>query len=164
MDIEISRDLQHYKESFVMGLTAKQFIFSALSLGAGAGVVLGLYNKIGMTLSCYLATPIVVPIALTGFYNHNGLSFWQTVRKMIKMSFFNKPCLYRSTEDVELIKEAFAEEQKLIAQQQKKEAKAHPDGKEDFRTVKKRAKRLIILTVGILTVTVAGVLAYKFMR
>ena len=78
MDIEISRDLQHYKESFVMGLTAKQFIFSALSLGAGAGVVLGLYNKIGMTLSCYLATPIVVPIALTGFYNHNGLSFWQT--------------------------------------------------------------------------------------
>ena len=44
MDIEISRDLQHYKESFVMGLTAKQFIFSALSLGAVAGVVLGLYN------------------------------------------------------------------------------------------------------------------------
>lgn len=65
---------------------------------------------------------------------------------------------------MELIKEAFAEEQKLIAQQQKKEAKAHPDGKEDFHAVKKRAKRLIILTVGILTVTVAGVLAYKFMR
>ena len=44
------------------------------------------------------------------------------------------------------------------------QAKAHPDGKEDFHAVKKRAKRLIILTVGILTVTVAGVLAYKFMR
>ena len=121
MDIEISRDLQHYKESFLMGLTVKQFTFSVLSLGAGAGIVLGLYNKIGMTLSCYLATPVVVPIALTGFYNHNGLSFWQTVRKMVQMSFFNKPCLYRSTENADLIKSAYEEEQKIAAQQQKKE-------------------------------------------
>ena len=68
MDIEISRDLQHYKESLVMGLTVKQFIFSALSLGVGAGIVLGTYNKIGMTLSCYLATPIVVPISISHVY------------------------------------------------------------------------------------------------
>lgn len=33
MDIEISRDLQHYKESFLMGLTVKQFTFSVLSWG-----------------------------------------------------------------------------------------------------------------------------------
>lgn len=88
MDIEISRDLQHYKESFLMGLTVKQFTFSVLSLGAGAGIVLGLYDKIGMTLACYLATPVVVPIALTGFYNHNGLSFWQTVGRMVLDVFF----------------------------------------------------------------------------
>lgn len=163
MDIEISRDLQHYKESLVMGLTVKQFVFSALSLGIGAGIVLGTYNKIGMTLSCYLATPIVVPIALTGFYNHNGLSFWQTVRKMVYMSFFNKPCLYQSTENTKLIKTAYNEEQKVIEQQQKKNKKGQSSGKEDFNMVKKKAIRVILITAGILITAVAGVCAYKFL-
>ena len=27
MEIELSEDLQHYKESLVLGLTAKQFVF-----------------------------------------------------------------------------------------------------------------------------------------
>ena len=35
MEIELSEDLQHYKESLVLGLTAKQFLFSALALGVG---------------------------------------------------------------------------------------------------------------------------------
>ena len=164
MDIEISRDLQHYKESFLMGLTVKQFTFSVLSLGAGAGIVLGLYDKIGMTLACYLATPVVGPIALTGFYNHNGLSFWQTVGRMVQMSFFNKPCLYQSTENVDWIKDAYGEEQKIATQQQKKEKKGLSDGQEDFNMVKKKAKRMILLTVGALVVAVAGILAFRLMK
>lgn len=51
MEIELSEDLQHYKESLVLGLTAKQFLFSALALGVGTGIVLLLYEKIGITLS-----------------------------------------------------------------------------------------------------------------
>lgn len=74
MDIELSEDLQHYKESFVLGLTVKQAFFSLLSLGAGTAIVLLLYQKIGITLSCYVATPVVVPLALTGFYNYHGLT------------------------------------------------------------------------------------------
>ena len=77
MDIELSEDLQYYKESFILGLTVKQAIFSILALGTGTAIVLLLYNKIGITLSCYVATPFVVPLALTGFYNYHGLSFWQ---------------------------------------------------------------------------------------
>ena len=38
MEIELSEDLQHYKESLVLGLTAKQFLFSALALGVGMGL------------------------------------------------------------------------------------------------------------------------------
>lgn len=91
MEIELSEDLQHYKESLVLGLTAKQFLFSALALGVGTGIVLLLYEKIGITLSCYVATPFVVPLALTGFYNYHGLTFWQFAGKMIYFSFFNPP-------------------------------------------------------------------------
>ena len=90
MEIELSEDLQHYKESLVLGLTAKQFLFSALALGVGTGIVLLLYEKIGITLSCYVATPFVVPLALTGFYNYHGLTFWQFAGKMIYFSFFIK--------------------------------------------------------------------------
>ena len=90
MEIELSEDLQHYKESLVLGLTAKQFLFSALALGVGTGIVLLLYEKIGITLSCYVATPFVVPLALTGFYNYHGLTFWQFAGKMIYFSFFNQ--------------------------------------------------------------------------
>ena len=91
MEIELSEDLQHYKESLILGLTAKQFLFSALALGVGTGIVLLLYEKIGITLSCYVATPFVVPLALTGFYNYHGLTFWQFAGKMIYFSFFNRP-------------------------------------------------------------------------
>ena len=87
MEIELSEDLQHYKESLVLGLTAKQFLFSALALGVGTGIVLLLYEKIGITLSCYVATPFVVPLALTGFYNYHGLTFWQFAGKMIYFLF-----------------------------------------------------------------------------
>ena len=92
MEIELSEDLQHYKESLVLGLTAKQFLFSALALGVGTGIVLLLYEKIGITLSCYVATPFVVPLALTGFYNYHGLTFWQFAGKMIYFSFFISAC------------------------------------------------------------------------
>ncbi|WP_243027125.1 MULTISPECIES: PrgI family protein [Lachnospiraceae] len=102
MEIELSEDLQHYKESLVLGLTAKQFLFSALALGVGTGIVLLLYEKIGITLSCYVATPFVVPLALTGFYNYHGLTFWQFAGKMIYFSFFNRPLVYGSGTETDL--------------------------------------------------------------
>ena len=48
MEIELSEDLQHYKESLVLGLTAKQFLFSALALGVGIWDCPALYEKSGL--------------------------------------------------------------------------------------------------------------------
>ena len=44
MVIEINKDIDRYKESVVMGLTAKQLIFSVASVAAGGGIVLLLYQ------------------------------------------------------------------------------------------------------------------------
>jgi hypothetical protein len=115
MDIELSEDLQHYKESFVLGLTVKQAFFSMLALGVGAAIVLLLYEKIGITLSCYVATPFVVPLALTGFYNYHGLSFWQFMSKLLHYTLFNRPLLYGAG-TVEELKDMFLEKK----QEQKK--------------------------------------------
>ena len=110
MEIELSEDLQHYKESLVLGLTDKTVFVFGTGIGAqGTGIVLLLYEKIGITLSCYVATPFVVPLALTGFYNYHGLTFWQFAGKMIYFSFFNRPLVYGSTESVQELKQIYME-------------------------------------------------------
>lgn len=126
MEIELSEDLQHYRESFVLGLTLKQTFFSLLALGAGTAIVLLLYEKIGVTFSCYVATPFVVPLALTGFYNYHGLTFWQFAGKMIYFTFFNRPLVYWSTESAEVLAELFEEER----QQEEKAEKEMENSKE----------------------------------
>lgn len=132
MEIELSEDLQHYKESFLLGLTVKQTFFSILALGTGTAIVLLLYTKIGVTLSCYAATPFVVPLALTGFYNYHGLNFWQFARKMIHFAFFNRPLLYWSTESVEELKRISSE----IKQEKEKAGKRKEDSKMEMNQEK----------------------------
>jgi len=98
MVIEISRDIEQYKESVIFGLTAKQLIYSLLSVVIGGGMVLLLYRYIGLTSSAYVAIPVVAPIALGGFYTYNGMSFNEVMKRKIQMLFFNRPLTYDSTE------------------------------------------------------------------
>ena len=62
--IEINQDIERYQETVLLGLTAKQLLFSAASVAAGGGIVLVLYPFIGLTASVYLIIPVVTPIAL----------------------------------------------------------------------------------------------------
>ena len=43
MVIEINKDIDRYQESVAMGLTAKQLIFSVISVVVGGGLVFLLY-------------------------------------------------------------------------------------------------------------------------
>lgn len=104
MVIEISRDIEQYKESVIFGLTAKQLIYSLLSVVIGGGLVLLLYQYIGLTSSAYVAIPVVAPIALGGFYSYNGMSFNEVIKRKIQMLFFNQPMTYVSTESEAEIK------------------------------------------------------------
>ena len=110
MVIEINKDVDRYKESVVMGLTAKQLVFSVASVAAGGGIVLLLYRYIGLTPSVYVAIPVVAPIALGGFYSVNGMSFYEVMGRKIRMLFANHPLTYVSTEGEAVIKECQAEE------------------------------------------------------
>lgn len=166
MDIELSEDLRHYKESLVLGLTVKQLLFSMLALGTGTGIALLLYDRIGITLSCYVATPFVVPLALTGFYNYHGLTFWQFAGKLIYFSFFNRPLVYGSTESTEGLKETYLElwqEKEKAEQQKKKELKKEGKGG-NIQMVKKKAVRMVLITAGLIAVTGAAAAWYKFYR
>ena len=90
MIIEINKDIDKYKESVVLGLTAKQLIYSILSVVVGGSVVFLLYPYVGLTISAYIAIPAVAPIALTGFYSYHGMSFMQKMRLKLHFAFGNK--------------------------------------------------------------------------
>lgn len=113
MIIEINKDIDRYKETVIMGLTARQLIFSVLSVAVGGGIVLFFYPLIGMTPSVYLAIPAVAPVALGGFYSFNGMNFYEYMGRKLKMLFANRPLAYVSTENEGVIKEIRARETEI---------------------------------------------------
>lgn len=87
MVIEVNTDIQNYKETVFLGLTAKQLLFSAASLAAGGGIVLLAYPYTGLTAGAYIAVPVAAPIALSGFYSYNGMGFIEMVKLKLHFAF-----------------------------------------------------------------------------
>ena len=110
MIIEVNKDIQNYKESVVLGLTARQLIYSVLSVIIGGGIVLLLYERVGMTISTYIAIPVVAPIALTGFYSYNGMTFVEMMKLKLHFAFGNKALTYVSEESENVLRRIRAEE------------------------------------------------------
>lgn len=98
MIIEVNKDIESYQESVVMGLTAKQLLFSIASVVVGGALILLLYPYTGLTLSVYIAIPVIAPIALGGFYTYNGMNFYEYVRRKMHFAFLNRAYTYASTE------------------------------------------------------------------
>lgn len=136
MVIEINKDIDRYKESVVMGLTAKQLIFSVASVAAGGGIVL-LYRYIGLTPSVYVAIPVAAPIALGGFYSFNGMGFYEYMGRKMRMLFANRPLAYVSTEGEETIREIRMEEE---AEKKADKKKGRKKGSGKKKTSKKNKK------------------------
>ena len=111
MIIEINKDIEKYQESVAMGLSAKQLVYSVLALGSGCGIVFLLYEKIGLTFSCYVAVPIVAPIALCGFYSYNGMGFREVFTRYMKSIFRNKALVFQSSGYREMVSEIRAKEE-----------------------------------------------------
>ena len=94
-----------------MGLSAKQLAYSILALGSGCIIVFLLYEKIGLTFSCYVAVPIVAPIALCGFYSYNGMGFREVFTRYMRCIFRNKALVFQSGGYREMVSEIKAKEE-----------------------------------------------------
>lgn len=164
MVIEINKDIDRYQETVALGLTAKQLIYSVVSVGIGAAIVLLLYKHIGLTASAYVAIPCVAPIALGGFYSYNGMSFFEYMGKKIHFMTGNKALLYESTESEKAIKKM-----QLAATSKKKTKRAEPciadsaiKKQDEFETSVRRMKKMLIASLVVIIVVVAALIAYKY--
>ncbi len=132
MIIEINKDIDRYQESVALGLTVKQLLYAALSLIAGAGIVLLLQKQIGLTLAAYVAVPVVAPLALQGFYQYNGMSFMEVMKRKLFFAFLNRPLVYVSEEGEAAMRAYQAERvaQEMRQKQAKKRQKTNQQRKE----------------------------------
>ena len=173
MVIEINKDIDKYQESVVMGLTAKQLLFSIASVVVGAGIVLLTYKYIGLTGSAYVAIPCVAPIALGGFYSYNGMSFYEYMGKKLHFMFGNRPLLYVSTEGEPAIRQMNMEQSLKKSKKHKKsldEVNASTDKasvmkkQEEFEASKQKMKKMLIGLAAVIVLVVVGLVAYKYFR
>ncbi len=120
MHIEVNRDIDKFKESIILGLSARQLIYSIIALAVGSGIVLLIYPYVGLTMAAYIAVPIVAPIALTGFYSYHGMTFIEMMKLKLHFSGKQKPLPYESTESEDEINTILAEEAAIEKKKGKK--------------------------------------------
>ncbi len=108
--IEINKNIDNYKESVVLGLSARQLVYSVLSVAVGGGIVLLLYRYVGLTVSAYIAIPVVAPIAMTGFYSYHGMTFMEMMKLKLYFAFANRTYTYVSTEGRQAVRQLGQEE------------------------------------------------------
>ena len=126
-------------------------IASVLSILVGGTIVVLTYKKVGFTLSAYIAIPIVAPIALSGFYSFNGMSFMQMMKKRIKFMFKVKPLVYKSTENVKELKEVAT-----VMEEENQKLKNN----EDINIKKTKQKMIRIVVISIVFALTAIGIAY----
>lgn len=121
MVIEINKDIEKYKETIALGLTARQMVYSVISLALGGTIVYLLYPYIGLTCSAYVAIPVVTPIALTGFYSFNGMTFMEMMKLRFHFLFGNSPYSYESTEGEQVIRKLRIDDELAFKKEKKKQ-------------------------------------------
>ena len=166
MVIDINKNIDNYKETVVLGLTAKQLIYSVLSVAVGGGIVLRLYQKAGLTVSAYIAIPAVTPIALSGFYSYNGMGFMEMMKLKMHFAFGNRALAYVSTEGEDVIREI--RQQEMIAdkktKQKQKNRREKAGSKDDFGKAAKKMLCSVIMMLGVLGILVGAAIWYKYFR
>lgn len=106
MKIKVNKDIEKYDGGVFYGLSLRQCVYALIALLIGTGIVVGLSMKgISLTVAVYIAMPIVFPIAYNGFYQKNGMTFFQVQKRKMRLLFGRRELLYQSTENPSLCKE-----------------------------------------------------------
>lgn len=163
MVIEINKNIDNYKESVVLGLSARQLVYSVLSVVAGGGIVLLLYRHVGLTVSTYIAIPVVVPIAMTGFYSYHGMTFMEMMKLKMHFAFANRTYTYVSTEGEDAVRQ-----EEMRGQQKKKNKDGSGRIREKnetdngFEKARNKMFRMLAITVLFIIIFAAFAVWYKY--
>lgn len=87
MEIKIPKEVRQHKESIFFGLSARQFFCAVLAVGMAVGVYFLLKPIAGPETASWACIVAAIPVAVTGFFQYNGLTFEQFAWAYIKSQF-----------------------------------------------------------------------------
>jgi hypothetical protein len=114
MEIKINRDIRNYTESMFFGLSARQFIFSALAVGIAVALYFLLKPMLGMETVSWLCILGAAPFAAMGFFTYHGMTAEQFLWAWFRSECLEPKELRFEAENLyfELLKESFAQQEK----------------------------------------------------
>lgn len=77
MEIKIPKEVRAHKEAIFFGLSIRQFICAVLSVAVAVGVYFLLKNITEMEVASWACIVAAAPVAVTGFFQYNGLTLEQ---------------------------------------------------------------------------------------
>lgn len=96
MEIKINKEVRRHKETIFFGLSTRQFLCALLAVGTAVGVYFGLRGMLGQETASWLCIVGAAPVAVTGFFNYNGLTFERFAWAVLKAKFLcAAPRLFR---------------------------------------------------------------------
>ena len=87
MEIKINKEIRDYQESVFMGLSLRQFLFSALAAGVALGIYFGLRNVLGQETVSWLCVAGAFPFAVLGFVKYHGMPAEQFIKAYVESEF-----------------------------------------------------------------------------
>ena len=84
MEIKINKEIRDYQESIIMGLSARQFIFSAAAVTVAVGVYFTLRKPFGAETVSWLCVLAAFPFAALGFIKYHGMTVEQFAMAYLK--------------------------------------------------------------------------------
>lgn len=87
MEIKINKEVRQHKETIFFGLSTRQFVCAALAVGVAVGVYFLLRDVLGQETASWACIVAAAPVAVTGFFHYNGLTFEQFAWAFLKSQF-----------------------------------------------------------------------------
>ena len=84
MEIKIPKEVRQHKETIFFGLSVRQFACAVLAVGTAVGVYFLLKPIIGPETASWACIVAAAPVAVTGFFQYNGMTFEQFLWAFIK--------------------------------------------------------------------------------
>jgi len=87
LEIRINKEIKDYHESLFFGLSMRQFICSAVAVGAAVGIYFGLKNVLDKETVSWLCIVCAAPLAVAGFFKYNGMNFEEFAKAWFRSEF-----------------------------------------------------------------------------
>ena len=84
IEVKIPKEVRQHKETIFFGLSARQFICSAIAVALAVGIYLLLGPVLGKETASWVCILAAAPFAIAGFFTYNGMTLEQFIWVFLK--------------------------------------------------------------------------------